>query len=99
MASKENTINNILVPLEQVRIIIKIEIFKATYDRRKLMNIIYISIVWDGFNFSNKNKYEKQVLCDDKIGIKWTLFSNITSNNQETQQYIIVYQTYKVSNY
>ena len=47
-----------MVPLEQVRMVIKIEIFKTRYNRGKLVNIIYVSIVWVTFNFSNKDRYK-----------------------------------------
>ena len=88
-----------LVPLERVRLVIKIDIFETKYNRWKLMNIIYISIMSVGFNYHNKDKYKWQ-------GIMWwwnryqvNTIQQITSNNQETQQNIIIYQTYKILDY
>ena len=55
-----------MVPLEEIKRMIKIEIFKARYSKDELINIIYISIVRVEFIVIVKIKINGMVLYYDK---------------------------------
>ena len=52
-----------MVPLEEIKRMIKIEIFKARYSKDELINMIYISIVQIEFIIVIKINMNGMVLC------------------------------------